>query len=137
MLAGDDRQGITDVKALHRAPRALEQAITGVGEGDGRAEIALFHARRQNTDHALMPLGVEQAQAIGHRFHRQVLELGQGLALHALFDGFAVLVHAIQLRGHFPCGRKIGGEQAFDAQTHIVQTPGGVEPWPEDEAQVG
>ena len=44
VLAGDDRQRIADMKALHRASRALEQAITGIGEGDGRAEITLLHA---------------------------------------------------------------------------------------------
>jgi len=57
--------------------------------------------------------------------------------LHALLDGFAVLVHLVQLRSHFP--RRVGviGKQAFDAQAHVVQAPGSVQARPEDKTQVG
>ncbi|MNY01132.1 hypothetical protein D3C86_1336510 [compost metagenome] len=43
MLRRHHTQGVADVKALDRTPRALEQTIPGIGKGDGRAEIALFH----------------------------------------------------------------------------------------------
>ncbi|MNI79393.1 hypothetical protein D3C73_1358480 [compost metagenome] len=43
MLRRHHAQGVADVKALDRTPRPLEQAVTGIGKGDGRAEITLFH----------------------------------------------------------------------------------------------
>ncbi|MNJ04830.1 hypothetical protein D3C73_1657730 [compost metagenome] len=54
-------QRITDVKARYRPRRALEHALTGIGEGDGRAVVTLLQARGENTDHALVPFGIEQA----------------------------------------------------------------------------
>ncbi|MNS50718.1 hypothetical protein D3C72_833740 [compost metagenome] len=84
-----------------------------------------------------MPLRVEQAQTKRHRFDRQVLELRQRFALHALFDRFAILVHAVQLRGHFPGQVGVGSEQAFDAQAHVIQTPGRVQAWANDKPEIG
>ncbi|MNZ86340.1 hypothetical protein D3C78_1051590 [compost metagenome] len=83
-----------------------------------------------------MPLRIEQAQTERHRLQRQVLELGQGFALHALLNGLAVLIHPVQLRGHFTRSTHIVGEQAFDAQAHVVQAPRRVQAWAEDEPKV-
>ena len=134
---GHGVQRIADVQARHRARRALEAAVAGVGEGDGRAVVALLQARGEDADHALVPVRVEQAQAEGHFLHRQFLELGQGLALHALLDGLAVLVELVELHRHVAGQGLVLAEQAFDAQGHVVQAPGGVQPRAENETQVG
>ncbi|MNZ19294.1 hypothetical protein D3C78_363190 [compost metagenome] len=130
-------QCIANMEARHRTRRALEHAFASIGKGDGRAVITLFQARGEDADHALVPVRLEQAQAERHRLQRQVLELGQGFALHALLDGLAVLVQFVELAGDFPCQVGIVTEQALDAQAHVVQAPGGIEPRAEDKAKVG
>ncbi|MNH97115.1 hypothetical protein D3C73_498070 [compost metagenome] len=84
-----------------------------------------------------MPLGIEQAQAERHRLHRQILELGQRFTLHALLDGFAILVHAVQLRRHLTGQTCVFGQQTFDAQAHVVQAPCCVQARADNEAQIG
>ncbi|MNH30124.1 hypothetical protein D3C79_903990 [compost metagenome] len=54
--------------------------------------VTFLETRGKNANHALMPVWFEQTKAEGHRLQWQVLELGQCFALHALLDGFAVLV---------------------------------------------
>ncbi|MNF82912.1 hypothetical protein D3C84_652230 [compost metagenome] len=99
--------------------------------------VTLLHARGENADHALVPIRLEQAQAERHVFQRQILELGQGLALHALLDGLAVLVELVQLHRHVAGQGLVFAEQAFDTQAHVVQTPGRIQTRAEDKAQVG
>ena len=73
MLCCHHTQRITNMKARHRAPGALEHAITGIGKSEGRSEVTLLESRSQNPDHPLVPLGIEQAQAKRHAVDRQVL----------------------------------------------------------------
>ncbi|MNJ50847.1 hypothetical protein D3C77_461350 [compost metagenome] len=129
-------QGVTNVKARHRTGRTLEHAIPRIGKGNGWPVIAFFEARGKNTDHTLVPVWLEQAQAKGHRLQRQVFELGQRFALHALFDGFAILVQFVQLPGHLSSQVRIIAKQALDPQAHVIEATGGIEPWPENKAQV-
>lgn len=49
----------------------------------------------------------------------------------------AILVQLIQLHRHFTRHGRVFTEQAFNAQTHVVQPSGGVQARPEDEAQIG
>ncbi|MNS92366.1 hypothetical protein D3C72_1265010 [compost metagenome] len=121
-------QRIANMEPRHRTRRPFEHALASVGESDGRPVVTLLQARSQNTDNPLVPVGIEQAQAIWHRLDRQVLELGQGLALHALFDRLAVLVQVVQLLGHVLGQGRVFTQQAFDAQAHVVQAPGSVQP---------
>ena len=100
MLGCNRVQRITDMQPRHRTRRALEHALTGIGEGDGRAVVTLLQARGEDADHPLVPVGLEQAQAERHVLQRQVLELGQRLALHALLDGLAILIELIELHRH-------------------------------------
>ncbi len=137
MAGGDGVQRIADVEPRHRARRALEQAVAGIGEGDGRAVVTLLEARGEDANDALVPVRLEQAEAERQVFQGQVLELGQGLALHALLDLLAVLVELVQLHGHVLGQGLVFAEQAFDAQAHVVQAAGGVEARAEDEAEVG
>ncbi len=137
MARGHRIERVADVKPRHGARRALEHAVTGIGESDGWAVIPFLEARSQDANDALVPLCIEQAQAIGHRFDRQVPQLGQCFTLHALFDGLAVLVQAIQLLSHVQRQGIILAEQALDTQAHVVQAPGGVQPRAQNETQVG
>ena len=137
MARGHRIERVADVKPRHGARRALEHAVAGIGESDGRAVVPLLEARGEDANDALVPLCIEQAQAIGHRLDRQVPQLGQRLALHALFDGLAVLVQAVQLLGHVQRQGRILAEQALDTQAHVVQAPSGVQPRAQNETQVG
>src|SRR5690606_41847689 len=71
--------------------------------------------------HDALPI-FEQAQAERQAVQRQVLELGQGLALHALLDGLAVLVEVVELLGHVAYQRLVVAQQALDAQAHVVRS---------------
>jgi len=100
-------------------------------------QIAIFHTRCEDSDDTLVPLGIEQAQAERHRLDRQILQLSQRFTLHALLNGFAVLVHAVELSGHFTRQTSVFGEQAFDAQAHVIQTPRRIQTRANNETQVG
>ena len=58
---GDRVQCIADMEPRHRAGRALEHPLPGIGKGDGRAVVTLLQSRGENTDDALVPVGLEQA----------------------------------------------------------------------------
>ena len=137
MLGCHRIQRIADMQARHRTRRTFEQAIAGIGKGNRRPVVTLLQARGEDADHPLVPIRFEQAQAERHVRQRQVLELGQGFALHALFDGLAILVQLVELLGHVAGQSLVLAQQAFDAQAHVVQTPGRIQPWPEDKTEVG
>ena len=84
-----------------------------------------------------VPVRLEQTQAERQVLQWQVLELRQRLALHALLDGLAILVQLVELGRHVARQRLVLAEQAFDAQRHVIQSTGRIEPRAENEAQIG
>src|SRR5690606_26589537 len=104
---------------------------------DGGPVVTLFQAGREDADNALVPVRLEQTEAKRHVVQRQIFELRQGFALHALFDALAILVELIELQRHVTSQSLVVTKQTFDAQRHIVQAPRRVQPWPEDKAKIG
>ena len=83
-----------------------------------------------------MPLRIEQAETEGQIVFRQLLELLERLALHALLDALAILVEVVQLLGVFLRQLRVFAEQQLDADGHVVQPAGGIEARAEDETEV-
>ena len=86
---------------------------------------------RHQANHARMPVRIEQAPGdlgragtVGHaRGHR-----GLGLVDHRRLHGAALGVDRIQRPGQLPRPRRVVAQQAFDAQRHVFQAAGRVEP---------
>jgi hypothetical protein len=102
--------------------------------------VGLFaDAGGKDADHALVPIGVEQRQSPGEPFQikghggQQVL----GLGFHVLFNGSAFSVEGVQLAGQSQGFVLAVCQQAGDADAHVIQSPGGVEPGADDKTEVG
>jgi hypothetical protein len=92
-------QCVAQVQAADRAPRAFQFAVIAGGEGDYRAVEFVLEARRQDADHALVPVGIKQAQGMAF-LHHDVLQRDQRAFLHVSFDFAAFAVEAVQFRRH-------------------------------------
>ena len=132
-------QGVADVQAGDGAGRAFEVfAVVVGGEGDGRPMGLFADSGGQDADHALVPVLVEQGQPPGQAFNveghggKQVLSLG----FHVFFDAAAFAVEVVQFPGEAQGFVAAVGEQAGDADTHIVQPAGGVQARANHEAEV-
>jgi len=93
-------------------------------------------ARGEDADHAFVPAFIEEGNAGGGVIGVQGFEQDECLILHVRFDFAALAVQVIEfLRNLQGTGGIVGG-QAFNAQTHVGQTTGGIEARPEQEAEV-
>ena len=108
-------------------------------EGDGGAMGLFADSGGQDANHALMPVLVEQGQAPGQAFDveghggQQVL----GLGFHVFFDAAAFAVEVVQFPGQAQGFVAAVGEQAGDADAHVVQPAGGVQARAHHKAEVG
>src|SRR5690554_2035504 len=130
VLRVDHGQGVADVKAGDGAGRAFEVFAVVIGrEGDGGAVGLFADSGGQDADHALVPVLVEQGQAPGQAFDveghggKQVL----GLGFHVFFDAAPFAVEVVQFPGEAQGFVAAVGEQAGDADAHVVQPAGGVQ----------
>ena len=116
----------------HRARRAAQRQLVRAGEGDHRAAHALLHAARDQAHHALVPAGVEQAHpGVPHlpgREVRQAAHRAERLVLHLRLDRAALLVELVEAHGETLGARGIVLEQALDADAHVIEAAGGVQP---------
>ena len=131
-------QRVAHMQALNRAARAFQRAVARGGERNHRAVEALFNARRQNADHALMPLGMVHRQATRQRVAAalQFFAQGQRFGLHSLLNLFTCLVQGVQLVGQHARLTEVVAQQQRDANGHIVQSSGRVQARPERKAQI-
>lgn len=113
-------------------------AVIG-GEGDRGPMRLLPDARRQNSNHPLVPVRIEQRQPPGQARHIQRHRRQQllGLALHLLLDGTPLPVEGIQLARQAPGLLGVVCQQAGNADAHVVEPAGGVETGPDHETQIG
>ncbi len=69
---GDVFEGVANVEAADRTRRTLQFRTRSIGSGRGEDDCrpmpAFLDSRRDDSDHSLMPLGVEQAESGGDRF---------------------------------------------------------------------
>src|SRR6185503_14957484 len=61
---GDRIEHVADVDARHRTGRAAQGPVGGAREGDHRAADAILDAARDQTDDALVPVEIEEADAL-------------------------------------------------------------------------
>ena len=132
-MGGIDRgQGIADMETSNRARRAAQQRAAGFGrgKGNGRPVQPVLDLRGHQADHPRMPVRIEQtggnrglADAGLGACHR-----GLGLVGHLLLDGTALAVDALQGLRDLLRLDGIIGEQQLDAQRHVLQPAGGVDP---------
>src|SRR5882672_8205247 len=136
---GDGIECIAQVHAGHRTRGTTQPAGVGGSERDDRTMQALLGARRNEADDARMPLFIEKAQA-----ERQAGVID----LHALHDRGRLLVHPAldrsplgiqpaELGGKETRARRVVGQQALDAERHVVEAAGRVQSRRRGESEIG
>src|SRR5690625_1279326 len=97
-------QDYENVQTIDEASLSYKSSITSFSKNDNRAMQPILDARRQNTDYALMPAGVIQAQPPGQFVafpHVQLIQHGQCFLLHAAFNGSSIAIEVVQCQRHF------------------------------------
>ena len=144
MARRDGIEHVADVHARHRARGAAQLAGTGVGEGDHRPTHTILQAAGHQSDHALVPARIVETEpmaaaapaAVAVRI-AQVTHGGDRLLLHPALDRTALLVQLVEARRERQrLGRRVG-EQATDADRHVIEAPRRIEPRPGGETEVG
>ena len=130
--------GVANVQPRNGAGGPLEvvwRGGAGVREGDHRAVVALPHPPGDDADHALVPMPLVEAQ--GFRV-AGVADLHQrhGVLVHTGLDLPAPRVQFVEPAGVTPRFGQIGRQQTADADAHVFQPPGGVEPRRDGEAEI-
>ena len=95
----------------------------------------LLDARRDEADHALVPVLVEQADRV-RRLDRAGIELRQRVELHVALDVAPLAVELVELPRQFQRALEAVGRQALDADRHVGQSPGRVDAGADREAEV-
>ncbi len=125
--------GIERAEPRRRLSSTFAKAITGRRD-------ALFYAACDEAYYALVPAFVVEADATALDRWARVAQLahgGQRFGLHARFDRAAFFVQFVQARRQLCCCLNVVGEQATDADAHVVEAAGGVEARGDAECQVG
>ena len=126
MALGHGIENVAQVHAGNRAAGAAQFAVVGGGEHDGGAVEALFQTAGNNTDHALMEVfAVHRQRSLV--FRQGVGAGGERVFQHALLDFLAHLVQAVEFAGDFLRFFQAAGQQAGDADRHIVEPAGGID----------
>ena len=127
-------------------PEPFNLAIAARCKCDNRAVELILHARCEYADHALMPAGIKQAQAVGIRIlscrheccdwcvERAVSSM-QCAILHVRFDFPALAIKRVELQGNLRGADFVIGDEAFDSQRHIVEPARRIQSRPEHETQ--
>src|SRR5262249_58030895 len=97
--------------------------------------VAVLDAACEDADHALMPGGVVEADAAALA-DRHLRDRILGLGLHLGLDRAALTVQVVELPRDVQRASAVAGDQALDAEAHVGEAPGRVEPRPEQEPQV-
>ena len=100
---------------------------------------AVLDARGDQAHHALVPVVPIQAQGgpVGRAVGVEVLENAQRLAPHLVLDAAPRPVEVVEFGRHLAGRVGVAGQQAFDAQAHIVQAAGGIESGAGKKPQIG
>ena len=148
MAFADQVQRVAQMQCGDGAPGAFQLPVVRAREGDRRAMEFILEARREDADHALVPGFVEQYQA--GRFDRlrtgtmvrmahpaiDLLQRRQRAVLHLRFDAASFAVQRVQPCCDLHRGLRIVGQQAVDAQAHVVQPARRIQARPDGEAQI-
>src|SRR5207244_3029480 len=111
----------------------LAAAILGLGDNDRRPAETLLDAPGDDTDHALVPAEAHD------RDYRGTVEPGRlrlGLFADQHLDRAAFLIQAVELDGDAARLLGIGGGQQAHAEIGFADTPAGIDPRPEGEAEI-
>ncbi len=92
---------------------------------------ALFYARGDESDNALMPGLVIYANAIRPALFTQLVDVAKSLLSHRRFNISALAIDLIENASIFVRSIGIVGQQTFDADGNIFETSCRVDPRPE------
>src|SRR3989440_4657199 len=141
MAGGDRVQHVANVNSRDRARGAAQQRLSREREGDHRAANPILHPACDQADHALMPALVIQAHAAAlERMRARVAQpahRGQRFNLHACLDSATLLVELVEARSQQARRLVALGEQALDADGHVVDASGGIEPGSDAKGEIG
>ncbi len=131
----DEVKAVAQMQPGDRAPGAAQLAVLRTRKADRRPMHALAHARGQDPDHALVPACFEQRDRGAGRFGERVQRCRCAVE-HAALDAAALPVQPVQLLRAIRGLAFLVGNQALDAQAHVGEPAGGIQPGTEDEAEV-
>ena len=126
-------QCIAQMQCRNRPAGAFEFAVAGSGKGESRTMKPFAQTRGEDADDTLVPLRIVEAQGVARR---HVFNAGQCRLLHVGLDVAALAVQLVELACDVAGADRIVGGQAFDAQRHVRQPPGGIESRTGDKTQV-
>ena len=137
--AGDQQAGASrladrrsQVEARHRSAGRLADVAVDRDDAD-RPVAALAQPSRDDAQHPRVPA---VAGDDDDRIGRAVVYLGACGRQHRRLDGLAILVVGVEHRGDARCLRRVIGGQQSGAQIRSADPPAGVDPRPQDEANV-
>ena len=134
----DEVEGVAQMKTGNGTAGALQFMLARAREHDDRPVIPILETRRDDADHALMPLGAIRTQRVGIHIAGRggFLDLGERLFLHRCLDVATVAVQAVELARHWLCFGGAFGKEAADAERHVGEASGGVESRPGDKSEI-
>ena len=135
---GHEIEAIAEIESANRAARAAKLAGHAARENNRGPVVAVLQTRRDDADDALVPFRPVDAARVSVGVCRVFdgFEVGEGFVLHRALDVAALPVERVELGGQRePLGRRLR-EQATDADRHVSEPAGGVQPRSGDEAQV-
>jgi hypothetical protein len=139
MPLADEVERIAQVKALDRAARSFQRAVLAEREDEARPVQAILQARGDDADDAFVERRIEDGErGLDRAAQREgAVDLRLGVLAHRRFERAPLAVDGVEHRRELVGARGVVAQQAFDAERHVGQTPGGVQPRPDREAEVG
>src|ERR1700722_275495 len=137
---GDAVEHIADVHARDGASRAAQARIVGARKSKHRAAHALLDAARDEADDTLVPaLIVETHAAPLQRAPALLVETlhgGERIGLHARLDRAALAIEPVEAAGKRHRLALLVRQQTLDADLHVIDATGGVQPRRDREGKV-
>src|SRR5210317_324218 len=128
---------VPNMYALDRASRALQKLVTFARKRNNGPVAAFSHASGNQPYYTLMPFAVVNAYALGPALRPQRIDIGKRLFTHRGLDVTALAVNAIKLACVVHRHVEVIGQQAFDANRNIFQSPRLIDPRADGEAKIG
>ena len=121
-MLGHQVERVAQVHAFDRAARSAQLAVAGARKCDRRPVIFFLDSRRDQSDHALVPVLVVKADRAA-RGDVGIVEHRQRIELHVAFDFAPVAIQLIELARKLDRALEAVGDQTFDADRHVGQPP--------------
>ena len=128
---------ITDVHTLDRTRRSLEQFVILASKCDDRPVATLAHAGRDQSDNALVPVGVVHAHARRPALRAEGIHVRECLVAHGRLDVTALAVDPVEHLRLLRRDIRFVRQQALDTDRDILKPPRRVDPRAHGKTEIG